>query len=372
MAGDASIQIDVVPDQAPYLSCWHLERGLVFFPGRLTACCANPITGMQPELAKFSGGTVDIDAIAETRRQIIEEHKAGRIIKDCQHCPKLIEVVPDDPRLGSYPIADVTIAHFTSCNIRCNYCYTVIDGSVKANISKVPPILPTFQELVERKQLNPGSRIRFSGGEPTLLPEFDALVKLLSDYGCQSIIHTNATRLSPSIIEGLARDTVELVLGMDAATDETYRAIKKMNYNEKVWANAGAYVAARRPEAKNKIWFKFIFCMENYTEAVQFVERAASVGATHVYYDFDESRPAKLAFDETGGAILRNGNGRDEPLPEEVADWCAALRYECFKRGIDAQFCYIGYAWLTPERTARMEAELARLKTEEDASASAA
>src|ERR1700733_4570922 len=113
MTGEASSQTEAIPGPKPYVSCWHLERGLVFFPGRLTACCANPVTGMQPELAKFIGGAVDIDAIADARRKIIEEHKAGRIIKDCQQCPRLMEVVPDDPRLGAYPIADVTIAHFT-------------------------------------------------------------------------------------------------------------------------------------------------------------------------------------------------------------------------------------------------------------------
>jgi hypothetical protein len=48
-------------------------------------------------------------------------------------------------------------------------------------------------------------------------------------------------------------------------------------------------------------------------------------------------------------------------LPEIVADHIAVLRHECIKRGIEAEFCQVGLAWMTPERTARIERELERL-----------
>jgi hypothetical protein len=38
-------------------------------------------------------------------------------------------------------------------------------------------------------------------------------------------------------MKALAKDKVELILGVDATTIQTYKAIKKMNYNEKVWSS---------------------------------------------------------------------------------------------------------------------------------------
>ena len=147
-----------------------------------------------------------------------------------------------------------------------------------------------------------------------------------------------------------ARDKVELILGIDAATVETYKTIKKMNYNEKVWKVVAEYCAAKRPNAVNKVWAKFIFCLENYHEAEHFVRRAATAGVKHVYYDFDLTRARSHD--------LRKGIG----LPEEVTDHVAVLRHECARRGIETAFAESGLAWLTPERTDRIEHQLERLR----------
>jgi pyruvate-formate lyase-activating enzyme len=216
-------------------------------------------------------------------------------------------------------------------------------------------MLSTFEQLIERKLLAPYATVRFSGGEPTLSPEFEALINLLTDYGVRSIVYTNAVKRSEAIVNALRRDKVELVLGIDAATVEVYKAIKKMNYNEKVWKVVAEYCAERQPNAVNKVWAKFIFCIENYHEARHFVQRAEAAGAKHVYYDFDASRAR--------GKLERGGI----KLPEEVADHVAVLRYECARRGIEVDFAQSGLPWLTPERTARIEREMERLAQTEAA-----
>lgn len=340
-----------------YPSCRFLERGATFYPGKVTACCANPATGKTPTVAPFTG-ELSVEALLDGRADIIARHKRGEIVPECQGCPRLRTSDWGPREVGAYPIDDVTIAHFTSCNIRCNYCYTVTQPEMKAPLSKAPRLLPVFEQLVERKLLAPYATVRFSGGEPTLSPEFDALLKLLMKHGARSIVYTNATKRSEAIMDALAQDKVELVLGIDAATVGTYKAIKKMNYNEKVWKVVADYCAAVRPDAINKVWAKFIFCLENYQEAAHFVRRADFAGAKYVYYDFDSTR--------VRSAELRNGLG----LPEEVADYVAVLRHECMIRGITAEFAESGLVWLTPERNARIERAIERLARTYDETAS--
>ena len=343
-------------EQERYLSCRFLERAATFYPGQVAACCANPATGKTLTLARYQGGQLDPETVLQARERVIARHKAGDIDAACQQCPRLTEEAWQAPgALSEYAIDEVTIANFTSCNIRCNYCYTVIRPDLAAPLSKQPRILPTFQKLIERNLLAPNATVRFSGGEPMLSQEFEPLLKLLTNHGVRSVVYTNATKRSDAIMEALARDKVELVLGIDAATVQTYKAIKKMNYNEKVWAVVAEYCRALPLNATNKVWAKFIFCLENYHESRLFVERAHASGARHVYYDIDSSRVHPGAVRE----------GRS--LPEVICDHLAVLRYECEKRGIHVAFAQSGMVWLTPEREARVEREIEHLRRDDAA-----
>lgn len=331
-----------------YLSCRFLQSAASFFPGRVTACCANPATGMTPVIAPFNG-QLSVEDLLEGRAKIHVQHKRGEIVPECRGCPRLVEAEwPAEP-IGGYLIDDITIAHFTSCNIRCNYCYTVTEPHLTALLSKAPKLLPVFQQLVDRKLLSPQGTVRFSGGEPTLSPEFAPLLTLLSNYGVRSIVYTNATKRSQAIIDALERDKVELVLGIDAASVGVYKAIKKMNYNEKVWKVVAEYCAAVRPDAFNRVWAKFIFCLENYHETEYFVRRAEAAGVRYVHYDFDSSR-------------VRSGSERAGiTLPEVITDYVALLHHECMMRGMTVEFAESGLTWLTPEREQRIKREIQRL-----------
>jgi len=332
-----------------YLSCRHIERGLAFWGDTVTACCGNTATGRMPTIFAPFKGEITAEAIMEGRARVITRHKAGDVVPECRGCAHLVEQEWGPKNLSPYLVDEVTTSHFTSCQIRCNYCYTVTQPEMTAPLSKAARTLPTFEQLIAGNHLAPSSTVRFAGGEPTISPEFETVLTRLIDYGVRCIVYTNAVKLSDAIIYALSRDKVELVLGIDAASIAVYKAIKKMNYNEKVWSNVAKYCAARLPNAENKVWAKFIFCIENYREAAHFVERAAEAGATHVYYDFDASRKDPDS--------LRAGIA----LPDEITKYAALLRHECAKRGIVVEFSQAGWGWLTPERRDRMERELERL-----------
>jgi organic radical activating enzyme len=340
------------PAAARYVSCRHIERSLAFWGRSVTPCCGNTHTGLMPTIISPFVGDITADDIVKGRARIIDRHKAGDIVPECQGCARLEEQEWGEKILGPYLVDEVASAHFTSCQIRCNYCYTVTEPEMTAPLSKAPRILRTFEQLISENLLAPNAIVRFSGGEPTISPEFEPLLTLLVNHGVRCVVYTNAIKRSDAIMHALRQDKVELVLGIDAASVAVYKAIKKMNYNETVWKNVADYCAARLPNAVNKVWAKFIFCIENFHEAAQFVQRAAEAGATHVYYDFDASRKDPRN--------LRAGIG----LPEEIAKYAALLRHECIKRGIVVEFMQGGEGWLTPERNERMEQELQRLNVE--------
>jgi hypothetical protein len=87
------------------------------------------------------------------------------------------------------------------------------------------------------------------------------------------------------------------------------------------------------------------------------VRRAEAVGAKHVNYAIDTSR---------GPGRLRQDLGE---LPEIITDYIAIFRHECAKRGIVAEFGQGPIPWMTPERIERIERELDRLKSADDAMA---
>jgi organic radical activating enzyme len=349
----------VAPPAAPakYLSCRFIERGLVFQPSRvISPCCANPAAAGSPVLATYNGSEFSLDAAIEARSGIIARHKAGTVEPACRGCPRL-EEADWAGAMSPYPVDEITIMPFSSCNIRCNYCYTQVKGPWTSSLSTAPRALPIIQSLIDRKLLDPHATVRFSGGEPTLSPEFEPLLDLLTKYGARCVVYTNATKRSDAIVEALRRDNVELILGIDAASVEVYKAIKKMNYFDKVWKVVTEYCAAVQTGAVNKVWAKFIFCVENYHEAAQFVRRAEAAGAKYVYYSLDASR---------GPRRLRQDLGE---LPDIITDSIAILRHECAKRGIVAEFGQAGVPWLTPERIERIERELDRLNRADEATA---
>jgi pyruvate-formate lyase-activating enzyme len=104
-------------------------------------------------------------------------------------------------------------------------------------------LLPIFKQLIESRTLSPKAEIRFSGGEPSVLPEFEELLDMVSAYGPRIRIYTNAVVRSEAVLRALAKKRVELVLGIDAATDDVYKKVKGRNVNRQVWDNVAAYVA---------------------------------------------------------------------------------------------------------------------------------
>ena len=304
-----------------YHSCEYIEGGIVFYPDRISACCVSHSGGRngQPRIADCSGGDLPVDKIADWRRRTIESHKREEFIPECDGCPLLVKRAWGEERVHS--VRMITIAHFTHCNLRCGYCYTVTSPELTIKPKHVYDLLPIFKQLIETRALSPKAEIRFSGGEPTILGEFEDLLDLVSAYGPRIRIYTNAVVRSEAVLRALAKRRVELVLGIDAATDDVYKIVKGRNVNRQVWANVAAYVAID----PDHCWAKMIIRRENICDIMPFVERCNEIGVRKVYYDLDANigTTAKRADDIYICAI-------------------ALIKYECEKRGIETACAEVG------------------------------
>jgi sulfatase maturation enzyme AslB (radical SAM superfamily) len=265
---------------------------------------------------------------------------------------------PSERCLDRLEIESVSLAYFSTCNIRCNYCFTVqLNDDQLTPLGRAPRLYNILRKLFEEGHFEANPEILFAGGEPTLTPEFERLLNLFSEHGCRVSIITNAVKRSQAIVDSLKRGNLKVVMGIDAATADVYKAIKKMNYNEAVWTNAAEYAAAGEADASNAVWGKFIVLVENFHETEQFIERAEAAGIRHVYFDVDVTRaesrvtPWRAARGEIG-------------MPEEIAEKIALFIYEGLNRSMEVDFMSCGLTWFTPERKARIVAEFLRLEAE--------
>lgn len=78
------------------------------------------------------------------------------------------------------------------CNFRCEYCPPNLNNGTTKNISLEN--IEKFYNDLKRKVTNKKIIFAFSGGEPTLHPQFIDIIKFLSDNGCEICMTSNGSR----------------------------------------------------------------------------------------------------------------------------------------------------------------------------------
>ena len=67
--------------------------------------------------------------------------------------------------------------------------------------------------MIDKGILRPGGEVSFGGGEPTIAPEFEELIKLLTASGFQNMrIHSSGIKFSPAIEEAIKKGVLNVVI----------------------------------------------------------------------------------------------------------------------------------------------------------------
>src|SRR5580704_11761199 len=151
-------------------------------------------------------------------------------------------------------------------------------------------------------------------GEPMLVKNLPRMVRYLKDRGTYVLFNTNGTVLNErngrALIEA---DLDELRVSFDAATPESYRAIRGKNYFNRILKNVRAFreLQEREGYAKPRVSAWLTGLPETIAELPDFVRVAAETGVKEVYLQrlvfFKDdaiglARPDQALYEQLSGA----------------------------------------------------------------------
>ena len=228
----------------------------------------------------------------QRRLKIIEDMKKGIIPERCKLCPILEE---KEWKEFDGKIHKITVFNWRHCNAACFYCSVHSDFHDGVKKSDDYDSLPIIESLIKEGRLTADSFIAFMGGEPTMLAEFPAILKLLLEQNCRLEVLTNGIKYEPLIGEMLqAENNNTICISLDCGTKESYKRIKRVDKFDEVTASIKQYISAAKDKS-NRVRIKYIIfpnVNDNKKEIDAFFEvcKRAGVKTVSRAVNHDESK----------------------------------------------------------------------------------
>jgi len=267
-------------EAALYVSCEWIESRVVLEQTKLKFCCIGHSghKGYVP-MCDYDGGEIPEAEVRAARKKLIQENNTPGVETGCTGCHFLETRDWDKERKSAKLFDTVYVANFSICNLSCRYCFVYLSEFTEVSNVVGYPLLPVFQRLIEGGHLAEGGKVEWGGGEPTIVPGFAEIMRLLMRNNYYQQIHTSSVKFSPELEEALRLGKAQAVTSVDAGTRETYKAVKGRDRFDIVWENVGKYAASG-----GKMALKYILRHNNSDEAnIQgFIARAKAVGIKEI------------------------------------------------------------------------------------------
>jgi pyruvate-formate lyase-activating enzyme len=217
-----------------YRSCAWIEEGVFVTADEVKSCCMQHIGSEPSTLFSLKDSDTSGRRIIERRYQLrLANQSAAAPCKGCYSLKEKNWEAKDYLRF-------VAISGFLHCNLSCTYCVSYANNPS----DRGGQVLDKLKQWYDEGLLREGSFLDFGGGESTLHREFDAIAEFSFARGIRMVVYTNATGVSPPLLDGLAKGLADVVCSVDAGTSETYRQIKGRPMLDRVWASLSTYAAA--------------------------------------------------------------------------------------------------------------------------------
>ncbi len=251
-----------------YFCCEWVNSGLHFQPSRLGFCCyGNQNIGDHPTVIDdYFGECVD-EYIFENINEIKQNFKDGNIPQGCKDCSHLSKAEWDG--LNENYVDKFMIGHNHNCNSKCVYCFTNdIDETTKKRTYDVYSVIDDlFDEGFVK--ITDFSCVVFLGGEPTIFPEFEDVMSLLLRHDFPNVkIHSSGIKYSKSVVEGLEKGDVSIIISPDSGSEDTYNQIKRVKCFKFVWDNIKKYVKAAKNDSLVNVKYIIIPEVNDNTEEI--------------------------------------------------------------------------------------------------------
>lgn len=280
---------------------------------------------------------VDWDKVFELKQKLVREMRyEDKIPAFCRGCHWLEKIEEDAPEkfesdLDNY-IDMVWLGHFNECNAKCIYCMS-FEAIVKNQMIKDFGVVTLLEEMLDKKiynlEKNPYSHISFAMGEPTLLKNFDKIIKVFAQAGnINFAIYTNAIKCSDMLIKLLPSEKVNIriVVSLDSGSREVYKKVKLVDKFDDVCKNIKKYAIAAKKAKPNALGVKYIIIPkvnDTKEELDRFFDLCVNkLGVTYLIADIEEHW------------FVRN-NGE---VPEYLKDLLRHIRNKCQENNIAFEF----------------------------------
>ncbi len=279
--------------------CPYIANGVHFVHDRIRFCSANK---QGPPLAKtYKGEDLNWDEIQKDRERLLRLLQEGQIPEECEGCFNLNNPIYQTKyEIENTPkIKHLYISNWLHCNTGCIYCinksltHSKFDKKVKK--SEYYDSYPIIENLVKNNILDKNAIITFTGGEPTVLKEFDKLLEIIAKHVTTPInVLSSGIRFNKTIYNNLKKDKVLLVVSIDSGSRETYKKIKRVDEFNNVINNLKKYAKAS-PTAGNHITSKYILIdkvNDNIEEIEKWLNVIKSINIKNVRVDVEYSNSA--------------------------------------------------------------------------------
>lgn len=266
-----------------YKSCHLIEHGISIDVRNIKACCLSREfkKGMLMIEPVFENSTIDWEHLFAVKREQRAYQKLGFDLPACEGCYNLREEDWDDEDYISF----INFDHWNQCNSNCIYC-----GVQRHKPRTRNNVLNAVKELINKGKFKTNGEITFQGGEPTILKEFDDILKLFIKQGCNVRIHSSGILFNRAIRNGIKKGAVSVVISPDSANREIYARIKRTDQSENVWKNIAHYRRRLKDGKENLVKVKYIIIPgvnDSFDEVNDFLEKIKKLDIKSVIVDFE-------------------------------------------------------------------------------------
>ncbi len=179
----------------------------------------------------------------------------------------------------------VRIKPTNRCNHSCGYCCFRVEGLPMSGGMETRDEIPAdvMHQVVEDILVMGVRAVTFSGGgEPLLYRPLAGAVERLSAAGVRIGVLTNGSRLEGRIARVLAEHATWVRVSMDAATAETYAAIRGVSPREftRVCRNIERFAAMAA--GRCEVGVNWVVTRDNHAETGPFLALVKGLGVSHV------------------------------------------------------------------------------------------